>query len=252
MSQSPSPDLGGALAELAGLLLSTESLEMLLQEVAELSVQVVEPAVTAGITLKRDNRTLTVAAANQLATQLDEQQYEQRTGPCLQALATGQIVHARDMAAEDRWDYYPTIALGYGIRAVLSLPMVVENAPIGVLNLYADRADPFDDVARQLAELLTRHATIAVAAALRRHDQLQLSENLRVALSSRAIIDQAIGIVMAQRRCGSDEAFATLRAISQHRHVKLRQVAADIVDAIGRPSSSAHRTGPRARRTDDS
>ena len=58
---------------------------------------------------------------------------------------------------------------------------------------------------------------------------------------SRAVIDQAIGIVMAQQRGTPEQAFAALRTISQRRNVKLRVVAAELVDTISRsgPESSS-------------
>lgn len=223
------------MSELAGLLLSTESFEELLQGVTELSVRVIEPVATCGITLAQDDRVFTVASADALARQLDEQQYEHEMGPCLQSLSSGEVVAAVDLATEDRWEAYPAIAMAQGILAILSTPLIVGGKPVGVLNLYARTPHAFGAVDRQLAELLAGQAAIAITAALRRYDEITLSDHLRVALSSRSVIDQAIGIVMAQRRCDPEEAFGTLRIISQRRNIKLRTVAAELVEATGRP-----------------
>src|SRR6185437_5250735 len=231
MSQSVPVGLGAALSELAGLLLSTDSFEELLQGVAELSVRVIEPAVTCGITLAQDDRVITVASADALARQLDEQQYEHDSGPCLEALATGEVVVAEDLATDQRWEGYPTIAMAHGMLAVLSTPSMVEGKPVGVLNLYARAPRAFSVLDRQLAGLLAGQAAIAVTAALRHYDEVTLSDHLRIALFSRSVIDQAIGIVMAQRRCDPDTACAILRTISQRRNVKHRTVAAELVDA---------------------
>lgn len=53
-----------------------------------------------------------------------------------------------------------------------------------------------------------------------------------------AVIEQAKGIVMAQRGCGPDEAFDLLRQISQHTNVKLHVLAARIVEQIAASSNS--------------
>jgi hypothetical protein len=121
--------VGAALSELAGLL-STESFVELLQEVAELSVRVIEPVATCGIILSQDGRVMTVASADALAAQLDEQQYEHDSGPCLQALASGEVVEAVDMTAEDRWHGYPSVASAHGILTVLSNPLIVDGKPV--------------------------------------------------------------------------------------------------------------------------
>jgi GAF domain-containing protein len=223
-----------ALSELAALLLSTESFEELLQGVAELSVQVIEPVVTCGITLAQGKRVITAASTGALASQLDEQQYESKTGPCLQALESGEVVMAEDLAVEDRWEVYPTIAMAQGIRAILSTPLIVGGRPVGVLNLYACTPHAFSAVDRQLAGLLAGQAATAIAAALQHYNEVTLSDHLRIALSSRAVIDQAIGIVIAQQHGSPEDAFATLRAMSQQRNVKLRHVAAELVDATRR------------------
>jgi GAF domain-containing protein len=151
-------------------------------------------------------------------------------------LASGEVVEAADLAVEDRWQGYPTIAMAYGILAILSTPLIVAGNPVGVLNLYARTPGAFSAVDRQLAALLAGQAAIAVTAALRHYDEVTLSDHLRIALSSRSVIDQAIGIVMAQRRCSPEEAFGTLRTISQRRNIKHRVVAAELVHATQRAS----------------
>lgn len=227
-----SAGVGPALSELAGLLLSTESFSELLQGVAELTVRTIEPATTCGITISEHGRVMTVASADALAAQLDEHQYELDTGPCLEALYSGEAVDSPDLAGDERWDGYPSIAMGHGIMAVHSAPMIVDSKPVGALNLYARTPHSFGPLQRQLGQLLAGQASIAVTAALRHYDEVTLSDHLRAALSSRAVIDHAIGIVMAQRRCSAEEAFSTLRAVSQRRNIKLRAVATELVQAI--------------------
>jgi GAF domain-containing protein len=232
VSEDSSFAVGSALSELAGLLLSTTTFEDLVQGVAELTVRTIDSATTCGITLSQDGRVLTVGSADVLAAQLDEQQYEHHTGPCLEALKIGEVVEAVDLAEETRWGVYPAVAMGYGIRSVLSTPLIVNGESMGVLNLYGSTARAFSEVDRQLALLLAGQATIAITAALRHYDEITLSDHLRAALSSRSIIDQAIGIVMAQQRCSPDDAFGLLRAVSQQRNIKLREVAANLVTAV--------------------
>jgi AmiR/NasT family two-component response regulator len=84
------------------------------------------------------------------------------------------------------------------------------------------------------------HCAAALALSLRQADQAQVQLQLREAMASRTVIDQAMGILMAQQRCTADEAFETLRAASQHRNRKLRGVAADIIIRVsGQPPRSA-------------
>ena len=60
---------------------------------------------------------------------------------------------------------------------------------------------------------------------------------MQARLESLPVIEQAKGIVMAQQRCGADEAFDLLRRASQRANLKLHVLAAQIVDQVAAPSS---------------
>ncbi|HEX5288842.1 MAG TPA: ANTAR domain-containing protein [Streptosporangiaceae bacterium] len=76
---------------------------------------------------------------------------------------------------------------------------------------------------------------------MRQAEQADLTEQLRAALASRAVIDQALGVIMGQERCTSARAFEILRSASQNRNIKLREVAASIVTSV---SGAPPRQGP--------
>ena len=217
------------MTELAGLLMATESFEELMQRIADLSARMVPAAATCGITLAQDGHVITVASADALAQLLDEQQYELDTGPCLQALHTGEIVSAEDLSRESRWDGYPARALVHGMSAIYSSPLMVNGKSIGALNMYGTTAHSFDEDARSAIAQLTALAAATITAAMRHYDEAALSDHLRSALSSRSVIDQAIGIVIGMQHCSPSEAFDVLRTVSQNRNIPLREVATELV-----------------------
>jgi hypothetical protein len=53
---------------------------------------------------------------------------------------------------------------------------------------------------------------LALALAVRIAERTAMSEHLQTALASRAVIDQALGIIMGQNRCTADNAFEELIA----------------------------------------
>ncbi len=228
------PERDGTAAELAALLLSTESFDDLLLGVAELSVRLVGGASTASITVAERGRVITVAATDPPATQIDQHQYELGAGPCLEALRTVSVVHVPDVRGERRWSGLDVVMAGHGMTSVLAVPLVVRDGAAGVLNLYSGAVAGFDERDQELARALAAHAAVALTAALRTYDQVSLTDNLRIALSSRSVIDQAIGIVMGRERCSADQAFDVLRKVSQQRNTKLRHVATELVTAVAR------------------
>jgi AmiR/NasT family two-component response regulator len=107
--------------------------------------------------------------------------------------------------------------------------LLVGDRSIGALNLYALTPNAFDADSRSAAAQLTALAAATATAALRHFDEDSLTEHLRTALSSRSVIDQAIGIIIGMQRCPPDAAFDVLRTVSQNRNIPLRDVAADLV-----------------------
>ena len=230
------PDLVEAFGALQSLLLRTQSVTDFLVELARLAAGVVEPRASCGITVRRDGQPLTVASSDALAEQVDEVQYGADSGPCLQTLSTGAVVDVPDLRAESRWPKYRAHALKQGIGSSLSLPLSVDGSTVGAMNLYGFAPRTFTLGVRQHAETFAAQAAAGLTLVLRNVLQAEESEQLEQALASRTIIDQALGIIMAQQQCTADEAFALLRAQSQNNNRKLRDVAADLITRVtGQP-----------------
>jgi GAF domain-containing protein len=156
--------------------------------------------------------------------------------PACTHCTTGQVVVVDDLAADDRWGAYQMPAFAHGIRSSLSLPLRTNGEVIGALNIYASTPHAFGPQEQRAACRFADETSRALALAVRTADRTEMSDHLQTALVSRAVIDQALGIIMGQNRCTADEAFDVLRKTSQNRNIKLRDIAADMVTAIsGRP-----------------
>jgi GAF domain-containing protein len=231
-----------AAAELQQLLLATDDIEDFLRQLALLAATVLPGDISCGITLRRNRHATTVASSDRRASQVDEIQYEHDQGPCLTTLDTGEPILIEDLADDDRWDAYQMPALAHGVRSSLSLPLFSGSGVIGALNIYATRPHAFGQRERPTAERFADEASRALTLAVRMAERTEMSEHLQKALASRAVIDQALGVIMGQNRCTVDEAFEILRNISQHRNVKLREVAAEIITAVsGQPPATQAR-----------
>ena len=119
-----------------------------------------------------------------------------------------------------------------GVHSVLSLPLRATDGVVGAMNIYAHMKDAFDERAEYLGQLFAAPAAIAVQNAQILAQTKRLATNLQAALSNRAVIDQAIGIVMSRSGVTADEAFDRLRGISQRDHVKLTEVAPGKVQSV--------------------
>ncbi|AQS71509.1 GAF and ANTAR domain-containing protein [Streptomyces pactum] len=228
--------------DMTSLLLGTDSLEQFLQVLVESALAMASTAHGVGITLERQHRPLTVVSAGTGAPDLDEAQYGQDDGPCLEALRTGHEIAVKDMLGEERWGPYPAYAAACGTRSSVSFPVAARTHTAGALNLYFAKVAGFADTDLFDLRTLAAQATGAIALAQRIADAEEYAADLQKAMESRSVIDQAIGVIMAQQRCSAEEAFTLLRKASQRRNIKLRHLCAELVANIGRKPPSDGRT----------
>jgi GAF domain-containing protein len=231
----PALDLADAYSELQNLLLDGPDVAGFLQQLATLSAALI-PRTSCGVTMRSNHQVATVASSDEFAMQLDEIRYGHGEGPCLQAMRTRERVQVTDLAAENRWGGYRLHALAAGLRSSVSLPLTIDSAKRGALNLYSRAPDNFDQPDIQRAESFALQAVTALTLLLRYAKQATIEDQLLEALATRTIIDQALGIVMGQRQIGAAAAFGILRKTSQTGNRKLSVVAAEIIEtATGRP-----------------
>jgi GAF domain-containing protein len=228
-----------ALERLGSLSLRTVSMEELLQTIADLAKTVMPGNPEASVSLLVKGRPTTVASTGQLATDLDETQYERGHGPCLHAARTGEQTEIADTRTDSRWQDYMPRAVERGNLSSLSTPLVIDDEELtGALNVYARRPHAFDEDSRTAA---TRFSPYAAVAAGNLHAYLSArdrADNLQIALETRGVIDQAKGILMANHRLTADQAFQLLAQVSMKTNRKLRAVADDLVHTGELPPGS--------------
>jgi len=222
-------DPTGAVAELYRVVGSGQELTKTLQEVVALTKRRITGADEVSITLIRRENAHTVAATGPLAVHLDELQYEQGFGPCLDAGRLNEKQHIEDATVEERWPAYIVKARRQGLRSSLSTPLPVESYLVGALNVYSVTPHAFDPKTVRLGGALAAHITAALTHAESAEGHRYRVANLEQALESQAVINQAKGIVMVQQKCSADAAFGLLRKLSMDNNIRLYDLAASLV-----------------------
>jgi GAF domain-containing protein len=220
------PGLAGQFAAVARALASEETVDATLRRVVEIARVIVPGCHHAGVTVLRRGRPETPAATDEVSGAVDRVQYETGEGPCLSAILEQPTYRTGDLAAETRWPTFSGPAVERtGVRSVLAYRLFTEADTLGALNLYSRERDAFDAEAEAIGMILVAHAALAFARARERE---QIS-GLEQALASNRSIGMAMGILMAIRRIGQDEAFDLLRSVSQRTNRKLREIADEVV-----------------------
>jgi GAF domain-containing protein len=230
--QDPQPaNAAEALERLGRLTLRELSMDSLLQTVADLTKTVMPGRPETSVLLLVKERPTTVVHTGQLAVDLDETQYERGHGPCLNAARTGELTEVADTRTETRWRDYMLRAAELGNRSSLSIPLVIDEDEqvTGALNVYARRPEAFDEASRSVATRFGPYAAVATGNLYAYQSARDLADNLEIALESRAVIDQAKGVLIERYKITPDQAFQLLARVSMNANQKLRYVADRLV-----------------------
>jgi GAF domain-containing protein len=235
-------DLRESLADLSRLAASEgqQGLEQMLTHVAEFAVRAIPGADGAGLTLFQDDRPDTVVASAEFVREVDAIQYGIGEGPCITAAAEGRTVRSGSLGGDRAWPRFGPRIGRLGVHSVLSLPLLSPDGVLGSMNVYAHARDAFDERAAELGELFAVPAAVSVQNAQTLSQARRLATNLQTALTNRAVIDQALGILMSRSGCTADEAFDKLRVVSQAENRKLSVVAQQVVDEAVRRARARH------------
>jgi GAF domain-containing protein len=217
-------ELAGLLHELTAGLLSADNFGQALERLAVLAAGAVPGVVRCSIVLIGEGGPLTHVGHGPAGGAVDEIQYAAgTTGPGLEAARTRSLVTVPDLATDARWPDLAVAARAEDVHAVAAIPLDLPRAEVGALSLYFDAPGaPGSD------HLLT-------AMALANQSELLLDElRRRDALSSGAAVDRAIGVIIAQRGCGVQEAYAVLRDTAQRLGLDRRAVADRLIAVAAR------------------
>ena len=218
-----------SLAGLSGLLTGHRPLADVLIDIAEFAVKAIPGADGAGLTMLNADRPQTVVSTAEFVHVVDDLQYGLGEGPCILAVSSRRTQTSGSLGGETRWPRFGPRVGRLGVHSVLSLPLLLPDQVVGAMNVYAHAKNAFSADAIGIGELFAVPAAVSVHNAQLLARSMLLTEQLGQALSSRAVIDQAMGVLMARTGATAEEAFGRLRAMSQAQHLKVADVAETLV-----------------------
>jgi GAF domain-containing protein len=236
------PDILAGLAEAARVMYRAPDLPSTLNTAVQAAKLALPGVDHVGISVSyRDGRVETVAATDQLVWDLDQLQYELREGPCMEAIWESGVVEVDNLAShESRWPRFVPRAVDLGLRAQMGLRLYVDEQTLGGLNLYSTSSDTIEAGTCEAAELFAAHMALEMG-------HVRREENLNSAVETRKLIGQAIGLVMERFQLDENRAFQYLARVSQHSNIKLRDVAAEMVQQTNENNRPPSELRSRAR-----
>jgi hypothetical protein len=184
----------------------------------------------ATVSARHNGNYATVVATDQRFIALDDAQYQSGQGPCLETMAGAEPVSVADVSADDRWTHFSNTAAHQGIHSTLSIHLPVDAADVAAsLNLYSRQPMELGDAQVRTALPYAEQLAAAILSVDAYRSAARLARDMVEAMRSRAVIEQAKGILMADQQITADEAFQQLTKLSQRTNTKLRDVALRLV-----------------------
>jgi GAF domain-containing protein len=221
-------DLTALHEDLCRVVLVDRALADVLGEITEIGQRALPSSEAASVTLIDGGKGHTAVSRGQMAIDAEQLQYERGYGPCLDAGRAGELFLVTDMRTEERWPDYARHAAERGVGSSLSVPLPFQGATIGALNNYSGRPQAFGEADVDMGQEVAAFVAVAVRNAEAAARATSDVTNMRRAMLSRSVIEQAKGILMERYKITAEQAFTLLTHASQHHNVKLRDVAEEL------------------------
>lgn len=217
-----------AFAELSQMLAGGEPVELTLLRIAQCLKDQVGGVGDVSVTVVDESTARTVVSTGARAIELDQAQYDLRTGPCLDAARTERTVLVRTHAPS-QYHQFCQLAHSRGVGHIMSIGLLAPRRSATGVNVYGTGREPFDDEARSLAAAFANYATAAING---REPGADASGTLgwQAAFASRSAVDRAALTLMVSKPRTRDEAINELLGLARSQGRRLVQTAQSIID----------------------
>jgi GAF domain-containing protein len=176
-----------------------------------------------------------VADSDGRVDHLEELQIDTGEGPCIDAFDDKSLIHAADLAAEERWPKFSPAAVERGLRAVLASPIPYNQMAIGVVAVFSAKVRPWSPEGELALIAFTDLAALTIANTMQSEERGELAEQLQRALDARVIIEQAKGALCARDGVTAGQAFEQMRRRARAERRRVVEIAQEIMSGAASP-----------------
>lgn len=171
-----------------------------------------------------------LVATGEAVKQVDLFQVTSREGPCPECCRSGQIIAVADLATvTDRWPRLCAVAAVAGFRSAYAVPIRRSGRTVGSIDLFSARPRGLLPSDLRAAQGFADLASISISQVHAAHEAHLLESQLRRALISRVVIEQAKGVLAERYQIDMQGAFARLRSYARSHNRRLSDVAVELL-----------------------
>ncbi len=176
----------------------------------------------------RDSGLELLGSTSHRAEELEMYELQHESGPCIQAIRTGEIVTASTEEALAAWEPVGSAMRDSGFQQIYAFPLRWRGVPLGALNLFSADPEPLNPRRLKVGQVFADLITVLIAQPPT-VDANALHGQIVQGLDGRVVIEQAKGIIAYQHRLGMAEAFTMLVEVAENQRRPLGETAAEIV-----------------------
>jgi GAF domain-containing protein len=222
-------DVRHALAELGQLRFGEMRVEDAMHQIVQTTHAIFDVDGAGLMLADADHHLRNVAVSDERLGHLEELQIRHQEGPCISAFDEKELIGVQDLTEDSRWPTFSEAAVARGLRAVLASPLPYNQDAVGVVAVLSEDRHPWSAAAELALLAFTDLAALLIATMMQGQQQSELAAQLQGALNSRAIIEQAKGVLIGQQGLSAQAAYEQLRAQARTERRKLVAVSAELV-----------------------
>lgn len=213
------------LSEISHMIVSNRYLKEILQLIVTMTAQVMDSKICSIMLLDDKRQELFIGATQSLSKEYINKP-NVKIGQSISGLAVKKKkpVTVPDVTKEPGY-MYPQIAKKEGIVSMLSVPMMIRDGVIGVINSYTSYEHRFSNEEIKILQAIANQAAVAIENTNLMQEILEAKE----ALEMRKIVEKAKGILVEQLHISEDEAYVMIRKKSMDLRKTMREVAESII-----------------------
>ena len=172
-----------------------------------------------------------VASSSESMRTMELFELQIREGPCLDSFHLNErIIAETPQDLKLRWPRFGNRAVRSGYKSAYAFPMRLREQHVGSLNIFRSEEGSVSSEDLLAAQAFADMASITLLHQRFSFEARVLNGQLSNALTSRAILEQAKGILVGRRGMDIEEAFTWMRHHARNNNVKLAVVAQEIID----------------------
>lgn len=236
-------DMVERLARVTKLLATQRTLPATLETIVAIVKRLIPECDAAGICLLIEEQPMSGAVTERLTVEVDLVQYDTGQGPCLSAIGSSQIMRIDVLEHDSRFTRFAPGALALDIHSVLSIPLDARDRTVGAMNLYSRQRNAFDDSTVATVQPLADHAAAAISSSPLYAYSIDMVDGLVETMENRAVIEQAMGVIMESEAMSHEESLDRLRELALRSGEPMRKVADWVLDERPRGASAPPEEG---------